>query len=67
MNVSTDQTKCVGSGQCVLAAPGVFDQRDSDGIVALLQDAPPQSQWANVREAADLCPAGAIRIQGQPT
>lgn len=66
MNVGIDEEKCVGSGQCVLAAPDVFDQRDSDGIVALLQDEPPESQLANVREAATLCPAGAILIQGQP-
>jgi ferredoxin len=66
MNVGIDEEKCVGSGQCVLAAPDVFDQRDSDGIVALLQDTPPESRLANVREAATLCPAGAIRIQEQP-
>ena len=67
MNVSTDEERCVGSGQCVLAAPEVFDQRDSDGLVALLQDTPPESQLPNVRQAADLCPAGAIHIQEQST
>jgi len=66
MNVIIDEKKCVGSGQCVLAAPDIFDQRDSDGIVVLLQDTPPESQLANAREAATLCPSVAIRIQGSP-
>ncbi|MEV6171669.1 ferredoxin [Streptomyces sp. NPDC051954] len=65
MNVIIYEEKCVGSGQCVLAAPEVFDQRDSDGIVLLLQDTPPETELPNVREAAVLCPAAAIRIQEQ--
>lgn len=35
MKVSIDQDKCVASGQCVIAAAEVFDQRDEDGIVVL--------------------------------
>jgi ferredoxin len=33
MRVIVDQDKCIASGQCVLAAAGVVDQRDEDGIV----------------------------------
>ena len=66
MNVIIDENKCVGGEQCVLAASDIFDQRDSDGIVVLLQDTPPESQLANAREAAALCPSVAIRIQGSP-
>ena len=40
MKVLIDQDKCVGSGQCVLAAPTVFDQRDEDGIAVLLTETP---------------------------
>lgn len=36
MKVIIDENKCVGAGQCVLAAADVFDQRDEDGIVVLL-------------------------------
>ena len=64
MNVIIDEKRCVGSGQCMLAAPYIFHQRDSDGIVVLLQDTPPESQLAKAREAAILCPSAAIRIQG---
>ena len=60
MKVLIDQDKCVGSGQCVLAAPTVFDQRDEDGIVVLLDAAPPEELHDIVREAASVCPGVAI-------
>jgi ferredoxin len=62
MRVLIDQEKCVGSGQCVLAAPTVFDQRDEDGIAVLLTDNPPAEAWDGVRQAARLCPALAIEF-----
>ena len=40
MKVSVDEDKCCGAGTCVLLAPDVFDQRDEDGIVVLLDAAP---------------------------
>jgi ferredoxin len=63
MKVIVDQDKCVGSGQCVLSVPDVFDQRESDGIVILLTDTPPTGSEAMVREAAAICPALAITIE----
>jgi ferredoxin len=62
MRVIVDQDKCVGSGQCVLAAPSVFDQRDEDGIVILLDPEPPQELDQDVRRSAMVCPALAIQI-----
>ena len=41
MKVTIDTAKCIASGQCVLNAPDVFDQRDEDGIVVLLNPNPP--------------------------
>jgi ferredoxin len=32
MKVFVDQDTCVASGQCVLTAADVFDQRDEDGL-----------------------------------
>jgi ferredoxin len=62
MKVIVDQDKCVASGQCVLAAPDVFDQREEDGIVVLLAENPPEHLAEAVREAAALCPALAIEV-----
>jgi ferredoxin len=63
MKVTVHQDKCVSSGQCVLNATDVFDQRDDDGVVVLLQDSPSPEQADNVRKAAAACPALAIDIE----
>jgi ferredoxin len=63
MKVSVDQDKCVSSGQCVLNAGDVFDQRDDDGVVVLLNDSPAREQADNARKAAAACPALAIDIE----
>ncbi|MFC0435155.1 ferredoxin [Kutzneria buriramensis] len=62
MKVVIDQDKCVGAGQCVLLAPEVFDQRDEDGVVVLLQENPPAELHDAVRQAAQVCPALAIEL-----
>jgi ferredoxin len=54
MQVVVDQDKCIASGQCVLAAAGVFDQRDEDGIVVLLNNNPPAELHEAVRGRRDL-------------
>jgi ferredoxin len=63
MKVTVDQDKCVSSGQCVLNASDVFDQRDDDGVVVLLNDRPGGDQTENARRAAAACPALAIDIE----
>lgn len=63
MKVIVDQDKCVSSGQCVLNASKVFDQRDDDGVVVLLTDSPSPDQAENTRQAAAACPALAIHIE----
>ena len=62
MRVSVDQEKCCGAGTCVLLAPDVFDQRDSDGIVVLLNETPPGELHDTVREAVSVCPGVAISV-----
>lgn len=63
MKVTVDQDKCVSSGQCVLNASDIFDQRDDDGVVVLLNDRPAADQTENARRAAAACPALAIDIE----
>jgi ferredoxin len=63
MEVVIDQDKCVASGQCVLLAPDVFDQRDEDGMVVLLQENPATELHEDVRQAARVCPSLAIRLE----
>ena len=62
MRIAIDEDRCCGAGQCVMAAPDVFDQREGDGMVLLLTDDPEPSQMPGIREAAAVCPAAAITI-----
>jgi ferredoxin len=63
MRIAVDRETCCGSGNCVMTAPAVFDQDDALGLVVLLDPQPPQSEHAAVREAAHLCPSGAIDLE----
>lgn len=60
VGVEVNRGVCVGAGQCALVAPAVFDQGD-DGLVVLLQESPVDG--AQLRQAADLCPARAIEVR----
>jgi len=62
MRVELDEPKCVASGQCVMAAPDVFDQREDDGVAFLLTEEPTDEQLDSVRESVAICPAAAIRL-----
>ncbi|MFF5204901.1 ferredoxin [Streptosporangium sp. NPDC000396] len=61
MRIKADTDLCVGSGQCVLTEPAVFDQ-DDDGIVALLTDHPDGRGASQARHAVTLCPSRALSI-----
>ena len=63
MRVTVHQDMCVGAGQCVFAAPEVFDQRDEDGIVVLLNASPPEEMREATTDAAHVCPALAIVVE----
>lgn len=63
MRLIVDTEVCVGAGQCTLTAPEIFDQRDDDGTVILLQPEPPADLHDAARKAATLCPTQAIRVE----
>jgi ferredoxin len=62
MKVTADQNICASSGQCVALAPRVFDQRDEDGVVVVLDENPPEELAEALRQAQRVCPSGAIKI-----
>jgi ferredoxin len=62
LKVSLDQYKCVSSGQGVVNARDAFDQREEDGIVALITAHPRPDRSEAVRRAETLCPADAITV-----
>ncbi|ADI03775.1 ferredoxin [Streptomyces bingchenggensis BCW-1] len=61
MRINADADRCVGAGQCVLAAPDLFDQ-DDDGTVTVLTE-PGAATKDAAREAVHLCPSGAITLE----
>ncbi|MBE9373271.1 ferredoxin [Saccharopolyspora sp. HNM0983] len=63
MKVSIEQDRCIAAGQCVAAAPEVFDQRDEDGVVVLLTPVAPDGTEDDVQHAASACPAQVIHVQ----
>jgi ferredoxin len=63
MKVTVDQNICASSGNCVMNAPELFDQRDEDGVVVLLNANPSAEQAEGARRAAWACPALAIQIE----
>jgi ferredoxin len=63
MKVTVDQNICASSGNCVMNAPELFDQRDEDGVVVLLNEHPSSEQAEGARRAAAACPALAIHIE----
>lgn len=64
MRIVADRDICVGSGQCVLTEPAVFDQ-DDDGIVVLLTEQPEGEQAQHTQEAVWLCPSQALSIMDE--
>lgn len=60
MEVHVDTDRCIAAGNCVVAAPDVFDQRDEDGLAVVLDAHPPAGLQDAVTQAVALCPAGAI-------
>jgi ferredoxin len=58
-----DRDACMGSGNCLFWAPGVFDL-DGDGIAVVIGDATGRDE--EVRRAAANCPTSAIRVDRFP-
>ncbi len=63
MKVTALRNRCIASGACVLAASQVFDQRESDGVVELLQAHPSLDQLKKVQQAVAACPSQVFVVE----
>ncbi|WP_435111405.1 ferredoxin [Nocardiopsis synnemataformans] len=61
LRLHADTGVCAGAGQCVRAAPDLFDQGD-DGLVVLLRADVPEQARELALTAADWCPSGAVSV-----
>jgi ferredoxin len=57
--------KCIAGGNCVLTCSDVFEQRDSDGTVHILNERPALALLEKVRQAVDLCPGQVFTIEDE--
>jgi ferredoxin len=57
--------KCIAGGNCVLACSDVFEQRDTDGTVHVLNERPSLELLEKVRQAVDLCPGQVFSIENE--
>ena len=62
MKVHVDMNLCQSHGECVFAAPDVFDLGDDDVLV--WKEDVDASQRAELEQAVQVCPMAAIRIEG---
>ena len=62
MDIHVDYDRCEGHGECVIAAPEVFDLNDDGDEVIVLDDSPAEALRRKVEAAVKLCPVAALRI-----
>jgi ferredoxin len=62
MRVSVDLRRCEGHGQCLLAAPAVFDMHETKPWAVVLNPEPPDEMREEIIRAASMCPAAAIDV-----
>jgi ferredoxin len=63
MKVTVNYDVCASTGSCASECPEVFEIR-SDGYLYVLQEEPDESLRPKLLEAEELCPTGAISIEG---
>jgi ferredoxin len=63
MKVIVDLDVCEAHGDCVVAAPEIFDLGDDDDVVTVIQAEPPEDLRQKAELAASNCPVAAIEIQ----
>jgi ferredoxin len=64
MKITVDFDHCEVHGDCVVAAPEVFDIGDDDDVVQLLVEEPGEDLRDKVELAVKMCPVAAITLAG---
>jgi len=64
MKIIVDTAKCEAHGDCVVAAPNLFDLGEDDDVVRVLDDEPGEQHRADLEMAVKLCPVAAILVEG---
>lgn len=64
MNLHVDYGMCDGHGECVIAAPEVFDLNEDGDTVVVLDDDPSDELLPRVVAAVKLCPVAALKVEG---
>lgn len=63
MKIKVDNELCEAHGECVIAAPEIFELGDDDEIVTVLDSEPSEDLRGKAEEAAQMCPVSAITVE----
>jgi ferredoxin len=64
LRIEVDLDRCAGHGQCLLAAPTVFDVDEEARQVIVLDPDPVEDLREAVQRAVSMCPTGALEVVG---
>ena len=65
MRIGLDADLCQAYGNCLLAAPEVFELTDATPVVIVLRERPDEQLRAQVEEAVQSCPVQALTLHEQ--
>ena len=63
MKIVLNRAKCLRSGQCTYLHPKLFKEGE-DGYPVILVDEVPDDLKVEADDAAEICPSGAIDLEG---
>lgn len=64
MHVTVDPDLCESNGICAGLVPAVFDLRDEDDLLYVIDESPSEDLRPQVELAVRRCPRQAIRVAG---
>jgi ferredoxin len=63
MKVVRDANRCELHGECVMAAPEVFEIEDDKEVVTVINPDPSEELRKAVEQAVLMCPTSALRLE----